>query len=156
MQTKCVPAGYHTTTPSLIVRGGVAAIAFYQRAFGATIRDQMIGDGGKLMHAELMIGDSVFMLGDEFPEGGFLSPLSLGGSATTLHLYVEDADTIFNQAVAAGAEVTMPLDDQFWGDRSGRLKDPFGHQWMVATRIEEVSPEEMERRGREWMQNHAG
>ena len=155
MKTTFVPAGYHSLTPSLTVRGGAAAIEFYQRAFGATVKDRMDGDDGKLMHAELTVGDSVFLLSDEFPDWGFLSPLRLGGSATTLTLYVEDADTVFNQAVAAGGEVTMPLEDQFYGDRSGRFKDPFGHLWSVATRKEEVPLDEMERRANAWKQSQA-
>ena len=156
MSTHSLPAGYHTITPALIVRDGPTAIDFYQRAFGATVNHRMSLPDGKLMHAELAIGDSSFMLGEEMPAGGYLSPLSLGGSSTTLQIYVEDADATFHRAVAVGGEVVFPMADQFWGDRCGRLKDPFGHQWMIATRIEEVSPEEMERRGRVWVQDQAG
>lgn len=150
MYEKPNPAGYHTLTPAIVVRDGKAAIDFYQRAFGATVRHVMEMPDGKVMHAEIVVGDSAVMLSDEAPDWGALSPQTIGGSATTLNLYVDDVDTVFNQAVAAGASVARPLADQFWGDRSGYLLDPFGHKWSVATRIEEVSPEEMTRRGEAW------
>ncbi len=147
---KPAPAGYHTLTPALTVHDGKAAVDFYQRAFGATVRHVMDMPDGKVMHAELQIGDSVIMLSDEFPDWGALSPLSLGGSGSSLNVYVDDVDAVFAQAVEAGATVKHPVADQFWGDRMGNLLDPFGHKWSVATRIEEVSPEETARRGEEW------
>ena len=153
MTTPSVPTGYHTITPSLIVRDGAVAIEFYQRALGATLKRRMDMPNGKIMHAELSIGDSSFMLGEESSDWGTLSPLSLGGTPTTLQVYVADADATFNQAVAAGGEVLFPMTDQFWGDRSGSFKDPFGHKWMIATRVEEVSEDEMQRRGQAWMQS---
>ncbi len=150
MYEKPVPAGYHTLTPALTVHDGKAAVDFYQLAFGATVRHVMDMPDGKIMHAELQVGDSVIMLSDEFPDYGALSPQSIGGTASSLNIYVDDVDTVFNQAVSAGASVTRPVADQFWGDRTGYLLDPFGHKWSVATRIEEVSPEETTRRGDEW------
>ena len=153
MTTTSAPTGYHSITPSLVVRGGAAAIEFYQRALGATLKHRMDMPDGKLMHAELTIGDSPFMLGEESADWGTLSPLSLGGSPSTLQIYVADADATFNRAIAAGGEVVFPMTDQFWGDRCGRFKDPFGHQWMVATRLEEVPREEMEQRAAAWVQS---
>lgn len=150
MYEKPAPAGYHTLTAALTVRDGKAAVEFYQRAFGATVRHVMEMPNGKVMHAELQIGDSVIMLSDEFPDYGALSPLALGGSGSSLNVYVDDVDAVFAQAVAAGASVTRPVADQFWGDRTGYLSDPFGHKWSVATRTEEVSPEEIARRGEQW------
>ena len=146
------PEGYRSVTPSITVRGGKAAIEFYQRAFGAQEFRRMEMPDGKLMHAEIKFGDSIVMLHDEFPDWGVLSPLSIGNSPSALQLYVADADAIFAQALAAGAEVDQPLTHQFWGDRMGRLKDPFGHFWTVATRVEEVTPEEMDRRAAKWLQ----
>ena len=150
MYEKPAPAGYHTITPALTVRGGKAAVDFYQRAFGATVRHVMDMPDGKVMHAELQIGDSVVMLADEFPDWGALSPQTVGGTGSSLSIYVDDVDAVFAQAVAAGASATRPVENQFWGDRMGSLLDPFGHKWTVATRIEEVSPEETTRRGEEW------
>ncbi len=152
MYEKPVPAGYHTLTPALTVRDGKAAVDFYQRAFGATVRHVMDMPDGKVMHAELQIGDSVVMLSDEFPDWGAMSPLSLGGSGSSLNIYVDDVDAVFAQAIEAGASVVHPVTNQFWGDRMGNLLDPFGHKWSVATRIEEVSPEETARRGEQWSQ----
>ena len=150
MYEKPAPAGYHTLTPLLVVRGGKAAIDFYQRAFGATIRHVMEMPDGKVMHAEIQLGDSAIMLSDEAPDWGALSPQSIGGTATSLNIYVDDVDAVFSQAVAAGASVARPVTDQFWGDRTGYLVDPFGHKWSVATHVEDVSPEEITRRGEEW------
>jgi PhnB protein len=152
MYDKANPEGYHSVTPSLTVRGGAAAIEFYQRAFDAKVHRRMETPDGKIMHAEILLGDSAVMLGDEMPDWGILSPLSIGGSSCALHIYVTDADAVFAQAIAAGAEVVFPVTDQFWGDRSGRLKDPFGHLWSVATRVEHLSDEEIDRRGQEWLQ----
>lgn len=145
-----IPEGFRTVTPSLIVDDAAAAIDFYVRAFDAQELGRFPAPDGKIMHAELQIGDSRFMLNDEFPEMGCnRSPRTLGSSTASIHLYVPDADAVFERAVAAGATVTMPLMDAFWGDRYGRLTDPFGHDWAIATHQEDLSPEEMERRGAE-------
>jgi uncharacterized glyoxalase superfamily protein PhnB len=144
---KPIPDGCRSLTPHLVVRGGSQAIEFYKRAFGAVEEVRMPGpDGTSVMHAELRIGDSPFFLCDEFPEMGNRSPLALGGTPVTINLYAEDCDAVFNRAVAAGAQVRMPLMNMFWGDRYGQLTDPFGHVWAVATHIEDVSPEEMGKR----------
>ena len=150
MSNNYIPAGYHAITPSIVCRNAAQAIDFYQRAFGATVRTRMDGPDGKVLHAEVFIADSALMISDEFPEWGSISPLTLGGTAGTLHLYVPDVDAAFAQAIAAGATEQMPVQDQFWGDRSGYLKDPFGHRWGLATRVEEVSDEETARRAQEW------
>ncbi len=141
-----MPDGYHTVTPYLIVKDAAKAIDFYKRAFGATESMRMRGSGGKIMHAEIKIGDSAIMLADEFPEMNALSPQSLGGSPIFLFLHVEDVDALTRQAIAAGATAERPVQNQFYGDRSGTIVDPFGHRWTIATHIEDVSPEEMERR----------
>ena len=147
-----VPPGYHTVIPSLIVKGADRAIDFYKRAFGAQEIMRMPGpDGKSIMHAELKIGDSHIFLGDESPAMGMRSPQTIGGTATSIILYLENVDTVFNQAVAAGAQVRLPLSDMFWGDRFGRVADPFGHEWGLATHVEDVTPEEMTRRSREFM-----
>ena len=155
MSNNYIPAGYHAITPAIVCRNAAAAIDFYQRAFGATVRHRMDGPDGKVLHAEVLIADSVLMVSDEFPEWNSISPQTLGGTAGTLHLYVPAVDAAFAQAIAAGATEQMPVQDQFWGDRSGYLKDPFGHRWGLATRIEEVSDEETARRAQEWMQKSA-
>ncbi len=141
-----IPDGYHSVTPYLIIKGASDAIEFYKRAFGATELFRMPQPDGKVGHAEIKIGDSPIMLADEHPEMGFSGPTTLGGTPVSIMIYVEDVDTIFNQAIAAGAEEQKPVQDQFYGDRSGTLKDPFGHVWHVATHVEDVSPEEMEKR----------
>jgi len=141
-----IPEGYHTVTPYLIVRGAAEAIAFYQKAFHASELYRLPMPGGRLGHAEIQIGESRVMLADEAPEMKILAPPSLGGTAVSLCLYVEDCDALFHQAVSAGATVERPLADQFYGDRSGTITDPFGHKWTLATHKEDVSPEEMERR----------
>jgi PhnB protein len=142
---KPIPEGYHSVTPYLVVDDANAAIAFYQRAFGATEKFRMpMGD--RVGHAELQIGDSVIMLADEFPDMGHLGPKSRGGPTSSIMLYVEDVDTAFNKAINAGATQQRPLEDQFWGDRMGTIQDPFGHQWSLATHVEEVPPEEMQKR----------
>jgi PhnB protein len=143
---KPVPDGYHTATPYLIVKGAAQAIEFYKRAFGATELMRMPQPGGKIGHAEIKIGDSPIMLADESPDVGAHSPQSIGGSPVSIMLYVEDVDTIFSQAVAAGAKVRRPVADQFYGDRTGGIEDPFGHLWYIATHKEDVSPEEMRKR----------
>jgi uncharacterized glyoxalase superfamily protein PhnB len=134
----------HTVTPHLICAGASDAIEFYKRAFGAVELSRMPGADGKIMHASIRIGDSVIMLNEEMPEWGALGPKALKGSPVTIHLYVEDADAAFEKAVGAGAKVTMPLDDMFWGDRYGKLEDPFGHQWSIGTHVRDVTPEEMQ------------
>jgi PhnB protein len=144
MAVKPIPDGYHTLTPYLIVKGAARALDFYQKAFGATELMRMADPSGRIGHAEIKVGDSVLMMADEHPEMGALSPQSLGGSSVFILLYVEDVDARFNQAVAAGAQVVRPLADQFYGDRSGTLTDPFGHKWTIATHKEDVSPEEIE------------
>ncbi len=151
MAVKPIPDGYHTVTPYLIVNDGAAAIEFYKQAFGATELMRAPGPGGKLMHAEIRIGDSPIMLADEFPEMKVLSPSSLGGSATSILLYVEDVDALFARAIAAGGKEKKPLQDQFYGDRSGTLEDPFGHSWTISTHVEDVSKEEMDKRFEEMM-----
>ncbi len=143
MSVKPVPDGYHTLTPYFTVRDARRAIEFYKHAFGAEERGVMNGPDGKVMHAELKIGDSVIMLADEFPEFGSLSPETIGGSSMGLHIYVDNVDQAFDLAVKAGAKVDAPVVDQFWGDRYGRLKDPFGHKWSIATHVKDMSADEM-------------
>jgi PhnB protein len=143
-QVKPVPDGMHTVTPHLVCNGAADAITFYKQAFGAVELGRLPGPQGKLMHAMLRIGDSAVMLADEFPDYGSFGPKSLKGSPVTIHLYVEDVDATVKRAVAAGAKITMPVDDMFWGDRYGKIEDPFGHHWSVATHIRDVSPEEMQ------------
>jgi uncharacterized glyoxalase superfamily protein PhnB len=145
MSVKPIPEGYHTLTPFLTVRNALRAIEFYKQAFGAQERGVAKGPDGKVMHAELKIGDSVIMLSDEFPEFGSLSPQSVGGSPMGLHIYIENVDAAFDRAVKAGAQVEMPVADQFWGDRYGKLKDPFGHKWSIATHVKDMSADEMKR-----------
>jgi PhnB protein len=146
MTVKAIPDGYHSVTPYLIVKGGAEAIDFYKQAFGATELFRMPAPGGKIGHAEIKIGDSPIMLADEHPEMGYISPQTLGGSPVSIMIYVTDVDTVFDQAVAAGGKVQRPVKDQFYGDRSGTLEDPFGHVWHVATHKEDVTAEEMETR----------
>ncbi|HEV3009572.1 MAG TPA: VOC family protein [Burkholderiales bacterium] len=141
-KVKPVPEGMHSVTPHLICAGAADAIEFYKKAFGAVEEARLPGPGGKIMHAMIRIGDSTVMLVDEMPEWGALGPKSLKGSPVVIHLFVENADAAFERAVKAGAKVTMPLADQFWGDRYGKLEDPFGHHWSVATHVREVSMEE--------------
>jgi len=143
---KPVPDGYHTVTPYLIVSGGAKALDFYARAFGA-IEHERLQDGlGKIHHAEVVIGTSRVMLADEHPEVGALSPTTVGGSPISLHVYVEDVDAVVERAVAAGAKLTRPVADQFYGDRVGGITDPFGHRWFIATRKEDLTSEEIRRR----------
>lgn len=145
-KVKPVPDGYHTATPYLTVQGAAAAIDFYKRAFGAQELFRMPGPSGKIMHAEVTIGDSHIMLADESNSGETRAPQTLKGTAASIFLYVKDVDATFKQAVKAGARQTAPVEDMFWGDRFGKLTDPFGHLWMLATHIEDVSPAEMEKR----------
>lgn len=151
-KVKAIPDGYHTVIPTLIVRGADKAIDFYKRAFGAKELMRMPGPGGKgIMHAEIKIGDSAIMLADEFPDMGTRSPETLGGVAGSIYLYLEDVDKSFEQAVAAGAQSKMPPTDMFWGDRFAKLTDPFGHEWAMATHKEDVSEEEIRKRGEAFM-----
>ena len=143
---KPIPDGYHTVTPYLIIKNAADALEFYKQAFGATELFRMAQPDGKIGHAEIKIGDSPIMLADEFPEMGYKSPQSLGGSPVSIMIYVEDVDAVFDRAVAAGATVQQPVQDKFYGDRIGTLVDPFGHVWHVSTHKEDVSPEEMEKR----------
>lgn len=143
---KPVPEGYHTVTPYLFITNAAKAIEFYKKAFGALELVRLATPEGKVAHAELQLGDSRIMLTDEFAECDTRSPQSLGGSAVCLMLYVEEVDRVVGQAVAAGATLSKPVEDQFYGDRSGCITDPFGHRWTIATHKEDVSPEETKRR----------
>jgi PhnB protein len=154
MGVKPIPDDYRTVTPYLIVKDASRALEFYKKAFGATERMRMAGPEGRIGHAEIQIGAGVVMLADEFPEMGVRGPKSLGGSPVILAVYVEDVDARFAQAIAAGAKVVRPLKDQFYGDRSGTLEDPFGHIWTLATHKEEVPPAELERRMAAEMKQH--
>jgi len=139
-----IPPGYHTLTPHIFVSDAKKAAEFYQKAFGAEVRGIAQAPDGKVIHAEVKIGDSILMFNDEVPQAGVLAPTTTNASTcVTLHMYVEDADKTFASAVAAGAKVKMPLQDQFWGDRYGSLEDPFGHCWSIATHIKDQTPEEM-------------
>ena len=146
MATKPIPDGYRTATPYLIIKGAAEAIEFYKRAFGATELLRMADAQGRVGHAEIKIGDSVIMLADEHPAMGYRGPRSLGGSSVSILLYLADVDAVFERAVRAGAKAQRPVADQFYGDRSGTLKDPFGHSWHLSTHKEDVSMEEMNRR----------
>jgi PhnB protein len=151
MTAKPVPEGYHTLTPYMTVRDAARAIEFYKQAFGAVEKGVMKGPDGKVMHAELRIGDSLLILADEFPQFGSLSPQSIGGSGTGLHIYVEDVDSAFDRAIGAGAVVEAPVANMFWGDRYGKLIDPFGHKWSIATRVRDMSSKEIEEAQEEFM-----
>jgi PhnB protein len=140
---KPIPDGMRTVTPHLICDGATDAIEFYKKAFNAVELGRVPGPQGKLLHAMIRIGDSTVMLVDEFPDWGSIGPKSLKGSPVTIHLYTQDVDALFKQAVAAGAKVAMPVEDMFWGDRYGKLEDPFGHHWSVATHVRDVKPEEL-------------
>ena len=146
MSVKPIPEGYNSVTPYLIVKGAARAIDFYKLAFGATEILRMPGPDGLVAHAELKIGDSVIMLADEPVSGEYRSAQTLGGSPVSLMIYIEDVDKVFARALSAGAKQTRAVQDQFYGDRSGNLVDPFGHTWTVATHVEDVSPEEITRR----------
>jgi PhnB protein len=143
---KPVPEGYHTVTPYLIVKRGTDALEFYVRAFAATERYRMQDPGGKIRHAEITIGNSCVMLADEHPEIGALGPETIGGSPISIHLYVEDVDAVVGRAVAAGAQLTRPVADQFYGDRVGGVTDPFGHRWFIATHKEDLTPDQLRQR----------
>lgn len=145
-----------TVSPALSVKNAAAAIEFYKKAFGAQERYRMDGPGGKIMHAELQIGDTILMLGEETPERGCMSPETLKGTPVTLFMYVPDVDKAVEQATTAGAKVEMPVQDMFWGDRYGHVVDPYGHKWALATHKEDVTPEEMKKRGEEFHKQMAG
>lgn len=152
---KPIPDGYHSVTPTLTIRGASDAIEFYKKAFDAKEVYRFPGpDGKSIMHAEIRIGDSAIMLCDEMPEMGCLSPKSIGGPSGAIYLYVNDADSVFNKAVSVGAQSLMPLMDGFWGDRIGMLVDPFGHRWTVATRKKEMSLDEIQKAGAEFMKGN--
>jgi PhnB protein len=153
---KPIPEGYHSLTPYLFVRNAAGAIEFYKNVFGATETMRMPGPNGQIMHAELKIGDSTVMLSDENPQMGALSPQSIGGTATGLNVYIANVDAVVQKAVDAGAKLVRPVKDQFYGDRSGSVIDPFGHLWSVATHVEDVSPEEIGKRAAAAMSQTAG
>lgn len=154
---KPIPDGYRTITPYIRVKGAADAIAFYKKAFGAEEVMRMPGPDGKgIMHAEIRIGDSMLMMSDEFKEYGSLGPQSLGGTTCALHLYVPDCDAAFKRATEAGCQVTMPLTNMFWGDRFGKLKDPFGHEWSISTHVEDVPEAEMGKRAEAAMKEMCG
>jgi len=138
-----IPEGMTAVTPHLVVDGAAAAIEFYKKAFGAVEEARIPGPNGRLIHAAVRFGGATIMLVDEMPEWGVMGPKALKGSPVTIHLYTEDADALFNRAVAAGATVKMPLEDQFWGDRYGKIEDPFGHSWSIATHVRDATDAEM-------------
>jgi PhnB protein len=148
---KPIPEGMHSVTPHLVCAGAADAIEFYKKAFGAVEHARMAGPEGKVMHAQITIGDSHVMLADDFPDWGSVGPKALGGTPVTLHLYVPNADEVFQRALDAGATVKMPICDAFWGDRYGILTDPFGHSWSVATHMKDMTPEEMAEAGKQAM-----
>jgi PhnB protein len=153
MKPAPVPEDFHTITPQIAVKGVGDAIAWYTKALGAHELLRNTGpDGTSIMHSELLLGDSRFFVVDEFPDS-MASPASLGGTSVTLHLYVRDVDALFNRAVEAGAAVLMPVADQFWGDRYGILRDPFGHRWSIASRIEDLSPKKLQDRAKDWVKD---
>ena len=155
-KVKTPPEGYHTITPNLVVTDGAQAIDFYRSALGAEEIARMPGPGGGVMHAELRIGDSVFMLGEEMPDMGARSPRSYGGSPVSLYVYFEDVDSAFDRAVKAGGKALMPLANMFWGDRMGALEDPFGHRWSLAQHIADPTPEEMQKGQEEFFAHMQG
>lgn len=152
-KVKPVPDGYHTVTPYLACADAAQAIAFYKKAFGAKELLRVPGPGGKIGHAELRIGDSRVMLADEYREMDFLGPLSRGGSAVHLHIYMPSADKVVERAVEAGAKIVQPLEDKFYGDRTGSVQDPFGHVWHIATHVADVPPRELEKRAEKMMKD---
>lgn len=153
-KAKSIPEGFHTVTPDLVVSDAARAIEFYKRAFGAEEVLRFTHPSGKIGHAEIKIGDSIIMITDEWPGACCRSPKTLGGTAVNISLYMEDVDKVFDQAVAAGAEVKMPVQDMFWGDRFGQVTDPFGHCWSLMTHIEDVPFEEIQRRAQTAMAGH--
>jgi uncharacterized glyoxalase superfamily protein PhnB len=154
MKAKPIPDGMHSVTPHLVCAGAAAAIDFYKKAFGAVEHGRMAGPDGRIVHAMVRIGDSPVMLVDEMPEWGSVGPKALKGTPVTIHLYVEDADGFVQRAAQAGAKVTMPVAEQFWGDRYGKIEDPFGHHWSVATHVRDVTPEEMKQAMQKMAESH--
>ena len=148
---KPIPDGYPRVTPYLIIDGADQAIAFYTKVLGATERMRMPSPGDRVGHAELTLGDSIIMLADEHPDMGILGPRSIGGTPVTISVYVEDVDSVFDRAISAGANELRPVENQFYGDRTGQFEDPFGHRWSVATHVEDIAPEEMTKRAAEAM-----
>jgi PhnB protein len=146
--TKPIPEGYHALTPSIAVDNAAEAIEFYKRAFGAKERMRMDTPMGTVGHAELEIGDSVLMLADPMPQSSVKPPKELGGTSVGIFMYVEDVDEVVQQVIDAGGSVIMPIEDQFWGDRFGAVADPYGHEWLIATHKEDLSPEEIAERGK--------
>lgn len=146
MSVKAIPEGYHSVTPHMVIRDCIKALEFYKNAFDAKQLSLTQGPDGKVMHASIKIGDSIIMMSDEFPSAKSLGPQSLGGSSIVLNIYTDNADKLWERAVKAGATVTMPIGDQFWGDRYGQITDPFGHRWSIAQHVEDVRPEDMEAR----------
>jgi PhnB protein len=155
-KVKPIPEGFHSVTPSLVIKEASKAIDWYVKALGAQELYRMPGPDGRLMHAEIKIGNSIIMLNDEMPDMGGKGPLALGGTPVSLMIYCEDSDALFNRAVGAGATVRMPLEDAFWGDRWGMVVDPFGHIWSIATRKQNLSVEEMKRAMDEFMAKYKG
>ncbi|HJV76645.1 MAG TPA: VOC family protein [Noviherbaspirillum sp.] len=155
-KVKAVPEGYHTATPYLTIRNAAQALDFYKRAFGATEVMRMADPNGKVGHAEIRIGDSAIMLSDEFPDMDARSPQLIGGTPVMIHLYVEDADELVKRAVEAGATLQRPVENQFYGDRAGKVADPFGHIWWIATHVEDVPPQEIEKRAAAMFASPAG
>lgn len=153
---KPIPDGYHAITPYLSIRGAAQAIEYYKKAFGARERLRMSAPDGKIGHAELVLGDSVIMLADEYPDMGFLGPQSRGGSSVNMYFYVKDVDAVVEKAVVAGGKLMRPVKDQFYGDRSGTVEDPYGHVWNISTHKEELSKAELRRRAEEAMKQMAG
>ena len=157
MAVKPVPTGFNTVSTYIIVKNTVEALAFYQKAFGAEPGLRMAGpDGKSTMHAEMRIGNSTVMLSDENPQWNMKAPTTLGGSPASLHLYVDDADKLYNRAIQAGCQPTMPVMDAFWGDRYGKVTDPFGHQWGIATHKEDLTPAECEKRAAKFFSEMGG
>ena len=146
-----IPENYHTATPYLVMKDAAAAIDFYKKVFGAEEKMRLADTDGKVMHAELKIGNSTIMLADEFPEMGIEGPKTVGAMGVSIMLYVEDSDAVFNLAIESGALERRPLADQFYGDRSGTVEDPYGHIWSIASRIEDVTPEEVQKRFDDWI-----
>jgi PhnB protein len=145
-KVKPIPDGYEGSIPYLYIKGAADAIEFYKKAFGAIEKERLTGPDGRVGHAEIRIGKACIMLADEFPEMGVLSPKTIGGSPVAIHLYVQDVDALAQQAEAAGAKVVRPVKTQFYGDRGGKFEDPFGHSWFLSTHVEDLTPEEMQRR----------
>jgi PhnB protein len=155
MAVQAIPQGFHSVTPGLTCKNATQAIELYKKAFGAVERSRMASPDGKIMHAELKIGDSMIFLADEYP-GMSAAPSAGAPPSQSIYLYVENVDSVYAQALAAGCQEGMPLADMFWGDRFGKVIDPFGHHWNLATHVEDVAPAEMERRSKEWMAKMAG